>query len=124
MVHHGFRSKEARRARKPKHRLRPTTSLSSPLVTCQGDGSRKLYQAFLLDDSLNFNFVDEERSDIGGRIQLVTVLKDLINRFGMLEEFSKWKNSLFRKVEVYSLMSWQGSTRSKLWLGQKEDHFQ
>ena len=34
------------------------------LVARQGDVSRKLNQAFLLVDSLNFNFVDEERSDI------------------------------------------------------------
>ena len=64
MMHHGFRSKEARRARKQGYRLRQTTSLSSLLVARQGDVSRKLNQAFLLVDSFNFNFVDEERSDI------------------------------------------------------------
>ena len=30
----------------------------------QGDVSRNLNQAFLLVDSFNFNYVDEERSDI------------------------------------------------------------
>ena len=41
-----------------------TTSHSSLLVARQGDVSRELNQAFLLVDSFNFNFVDEERSDI------------------------------------------------------------
>ena len=63
-MHHGLRSREARRAKKLRHRLRQTTSLSSLLVVRQGDVSRKLNQAFLLVDSFNFNFVDEERSDI------------------------------------------------------------
>ena len=64
MMHHSFRSKEARHARKQKYRLRQTTSHSSLLVDRQGDVSRKLNQAFLLVDSFSFNFVDEERSDI------------------------------------------------------------
>ena len=64
MVHHGFRSKEARRAGNKKHRLRQTTSHSSLLVAGHDDVSRKLNQAFLLVDSFNFNFVDEEGSDI------------------------------------------------------------
>ena len=64
MMHHCFRSKEVRRARKQKYRLRQTTSHSSLLVARQGDVSRKLSQALLLVDSSNFNFVDEERSDI------------------------------------------------------------
>ena len=64
MMHHGFRSNEVRCARKQKYRLRQTTSHSSLLVAHQGDVSRKLNQAFLLVDSFNFNFVDEERSDI------------------------------------------------------------
>ena len=64
MMHYGFRSKEARRARKQKYRLRQTTSHSSPLVDCQVDVSHKLNQAFLSVDSLNFNFVEGERSDI------------------------------------------------------------
>ena len=34
------------------------------LVARQGDVSRKLNQAFLYVESLNFNFVDKERSDI------------------------------------------------------------
>ena len=34
------------------------------MVACQGDVSCKLNQAFLFVDSFNFNFVDEERSDI------------------------------------------------------------
>ena len=34
------------------------------LVASQGDVSRKLNHAFLLVDSFNFNFVDDERSDI------------------------------------------------------------
>ena len=63
MMHHGFRSKEASRAIKQKCRLRQT-SHSSLLVAHQGDVSRKLNQAFLMVDSFNFNFVDEERSDI------------------------------------------------------------
>ena len=37
---------------------------SSLLVARQGDVSRKLNQVFPLVDSFNFNFVDEERSDI------------------------------------------------------------
>ena len=45
MVNHSFRSKEARRARKEKYRLRQATSHSSLLVASQGDVSRKLYQA-------------------------------------------------------------------------------
>ena len=64
MMHHDFRSKEARRARKQEYRLLQTTSHSSLLVARQGDVSRKINQAFLLIDSLNFKFVDEERSDI------------------------------------------------------------
>ena len=64
MMHHGIRSKEARRARKQRYQLRQTTSHYSLLVARQGDVSRKLNQAFLLVDSFNFNFVDEERSDI------------------------------------------------------------
>ena len=34
------------------------------LVASQGDASLKFNQAFLLVDSFNFNFVDEEHSDI------------------------------------------------------------
>ena len=68
MVHHGFRSKEARRARKQKYRLHQATSHSSLLVARQDDVSRKLNQAFLVVDSFNFNFVDEERSDIFAKI--------------------------------------------------------
>ena len=64
ILHHGHRSKEARRARKQKYRLRQITSHSSLLVACQDDISRKLNQVFLLVDSFNFNFVDEECSDI------------------------------------------------------------
>ena len=64
MIHHGFRSKEVRRAIKQKYRLRQTTSHSSLLVARQDDVSRILNQAFLLVDKFNFNFVDEERSDI------------------------------------------------------------
>ena len=59
MVHHGFRSKEVRRARKQKYQLGQTTSHSSLLVTSQGDVFRKLNAAFLLVDSFNFNFADE-----------------------------------------------------------------
>ena len=57
MMHHGFRSKEARRARKQKYRLCQTTSRSSLLVDSQGDVSRKLNQSFLLVDSFNINFL-------------------------------------------------------------------
>ena len=64
MVHHGFRSRGMRHARKQKYPLRQATSLSSLLVASQGDVSRKLNQAFFLIDSFNFNFVNEERSDI------------------------------------------------------------
>ena len=64
MVLHGFRSKKARHAEKQKYRLHQTTSHSSLLVASQGDVSRKLNQAFLLVASVNFNFVDEKRSDI------------------------------------------------------------
>ena len=64
MVHHGFRSKEARRARKQKYRLRQTKSLSSLLVARQGDVFRKLNQAFLLVHSFNFNSDEDELADI------------------------------------------------------------
>ena len=65
MVHHGIRSKQARRARKQKYPLRQTISHSSLLVARQGYVSRKrVNQAFLLVDTFNFNFVDEECSDI------------------------------------------------------------
>ena len=64
MMHHGLRSKEARRARKKKYRLRQTISHSSLLVARQGDVSCKLNQAFLLVDSFNFYFAYDERSDI------------------------------------------------------------
>ena len=47
-----------------KYRLRQTTSHSSLLVARQGHISRKLNQAFLLVDSFNFNFVDDERTYI------------------------------------------------------------
>ena len=63
MILHGFISKEVMRAKKQRYRLRQTTSHSSLLVARQGDVSSKLNQAFLLVDSFNFNFVDEERSD-------------------------------------------------------------
>ena len=62
MMHHGLRSKEARRARKQKYRLRQTTSHSSLLVAREGDVSRKHNHAIFLVDS--FTYVDEERSDI------------------------------------------------------------
>ena len=65
MAHHGFRSQEARHARKQKYLLHQTTSHSSLLVARQGDVSRKLNQVFLLVDLFNFNFFDVERSDIG-----------------------------------------------------------
>ena len=65
MWHHGFRSKEARRARKLRYRVHLTTSHSTLLVDRQCDVSRKLNQTFLLVDLHNFNFVDEECSDIG-----------------------------------------------------------
>ena len=45
MVLHGFRSKEARRARKKKYRSRQTSSHSSLLVARQSDVPRKLNQA-------------------------------------------------------------------------------
>ena len=64
MMHNGFRSKEARRERKQEYRLRQITSHSSLLVARQGDITCKLNQTFLLVDSFNFNFADEERSDI------------------------------------------------------------
>ena len=63
-MHHGFRSNDVWRARKQKYRLCQTTSHSSLLVARQGDASRKLNRAFLLVDTFNFNFVDEERSDM------------------------------------------------------------
>ena len=59
IMHHCFTSKEARRARKQRYRLRKTTSHSSLLVARQGDVSHKLNHVFLLVDSFNFNFVDE-----------------------------------------------------------------
>ena len=64
MMHQGFGSKEARRAVKQKYRLRQTTSHSSLLDARHGDISRKLNQVFLLVDSFNYNFIDEERTDI------------------------------------------------------------
>ena len=45
-------------------RRKITRRLLSLLVARQGDVSRKLNQAFLLVDSFNFNFVDDERSNI------------------------------------------------------------
>ena len=48
-------------------------SHSSLLVAGQGDVSSKLNQAFLLVDSFNFNFVDEERSDIIHGVDLFIV---------------------------------------------------
>ena len=75
MMHHGFSSKEARRARKLRYRFRKTSSHTTLLVARQGDVSRKLNQAFLLVDSLNFNFVDKERTDIH------RFSKNLINLF-------------------------------------------
>ena len=45
MVHNGFRSEEARRARKQKYRSRQTASHSSLMVARLGDVSRKLNQA-------------------------------------------------------------------------------
>ena len=75
IMHHGFRSKEARRARKQGYRLHLTTSHSSLLVARQGDVSRKLNQAFLLVDSFNFKFVDEEHSDIYIPVIRTIVLK-------------------------------------------------
>ena len=64
MMHHAFRSKEAKRAGNKKYRLRQATSNSSLLIARQGDVSGKLDQLFLLVDLFNFYFVDEERSDI------------------------------------------------------------
>ena len=63
VMHHGFRSKEAMRARKQEYRLCQTTSHSSLLAARQGDLSRKLNQSFLLVESFNFNLVDDERPD-------------------------------------------------------------
>ena len=34
-----------------------------------------------------------------GGVQFETVLKEFINRFDMPDEFSEWKNSLFRGRE-------------------------
>ena len=70
MVHYGFRSKEAKRAIKQKYLLRQTTSHSSLLLARHGDVTVKRNQAFLLADSFNFNFVDEERSDIHNAVCL------------------------------------------------------
>ena len=74
MVHHGFRSIEARHARKQKYRLRQTTSHSSLLVARQGDVDRKLNQAFFLVDSLNFNVADDERTHIHIGLKLLVLL--------------------------------------------------
>ena len=46
-----------------KYCLRQTTSHSSMMAARQGDASRNLNQAFVLVDSINFNYVDEGRSD-------------------------------------------------------------
>ena len=51
----------------------------SLLVASQGDVSRKLNQAFHLDDSFNFNFFDEEPSDIYDEIAVYTVEQQLDN---------------------------------------------
>ena len=45
MMHHGYRSKEARRAGNQKYRLRQTTSHSSLLVARHGDVSMVIYPA-------------------------------------------------------------------------------
>ena len=56
-----------------------------------------------------------------GAVQFEAVLKGFIDRFDLREEF--FENSLFRGRLVYSLMSWQSSTRSNLWVGQNEIPF-
>ena len=94
MVHHGFRSNQARRAIKQKYRLRQTTSHSSLLVARQGDVSRKLNQAFPLVDSFNFNFVDEERSDILCNIYLFNFFNH-ISKYCFLIAYSHVSIQLF-----------------------------
>ena len=84
MVHHGFRSKEARRAEKQKCRLRQTTIHSSLLAVSQGDVSGKLNHAFLLVDSFNFSFVEDERSDI------FTASAPLRKDTGVFESFARF----------------------------------
>ena len=57
-----------------------------------------------------------------GAVQFEAVLKGFIDRLDLLKKNSE-KNSLFSRRLVYSLMSWQSSTRSNLWVGQKEKPF-
>ena len=46
----------------------------SMLVARQGDVSRKLNQAFLLVDSFNFNFVDDDGSDICNNLIFMAII--------------------------------------------------
>ena len=50
----------------------------SLLVACQSDVSRKLNHTFLLVDSFNFNFVDDEHSDISCRHRGSAILTDIL----------------------------------------------
>ena len=47
-------------------------------------------------------------------------MKGFTNWFYVPEEFSDLTNSSLRRRLVLSLMSWQSSTMSNLWLGLKE----
>ena len=80
MMHQDFRSIEARRARTQKYRLRQT-SHSSLLVAREGDVSRKFNQWFLLFDSFNFNFFDDERTYIYILRQKKSINTDSNNAF-------------------------------------------
>ena len=73
VMHHGFRSIEASRSRRQKYRFCQTPSHSLVLVASQCYVFRKLHQAFLLVDSFKFNFVDEGRSDVLLKLEIVMI---------------------------------------------------
>ena len=52
----------------------------SLLVAHQGDVSRKLYPSFLLVNSFNFNFANEERSDNESQNEFIAECFDLVGQ--------------------------------------------
>ena len=64
MMHHCFRSKDVRKKESKNIVYVKQHHTPQKLVASQDDVSRKLSEAFLLVDSFNFNFVDDEHSDI------------------------------------------------------------
>ena len=87
MVHHGYRSKEARRARRQIYRLRQTTSHTSLLVADQGDVSRKLN---LLVDKFN------TQGDVSRKLNL------LVDKFNTQGDVSRKLNQAFLLVDKFN----------------------